>query len=319
MFLLIAQPTYANSSDRTSNINYIQTIETLIAEQRNSKGLLETKLTIDKLIDPNLDVFIAKAEISEMITDIRSMIKPSDTDWDKLNALRTYLYEAGAWNDFKPFSYDMDDPLGQSRESRLLHNYLDTRKGNCVSMPILHAILGQELGLDVSLSTAPLHMFVKYRNAAGETINIEATSGGHPARSVWYEKNLPMLPRAIENRVYMADLTSTESVAVVGHDLASHLHREGDFESSVIVSERLIKAFPNYAPLYLTRGSAYYKLFERDFKSVYPKPEDIPQGQIAVFERYMRQNAISFSRADDLGWADPDILLAERQNQSTGQ
>jgi regulator of sirC expression with transglutaminase-like and TPR domain len=304
---------HAQNNDAYSKNNTLQVIDRLIASQDLDKGLLDIKLTIDKLIDDELDITATRSKIKAMVKDVESMISPEMTGWQKIDALRSYIYEPGEWNDHKPFSYDLDDPQGQSRESRLLHNYLRTRKGNCVSMPVLHAILGQELGLDVTISTAPLHVFVKYTDESGKTINIEATSGGYPAREEWYQKGLPMLPKAIENGMFMAKLTPKQTIAVLGQDVASHLLNTGDYENSILVSEKLIPLFPNYAPLYMTRGSGYYKLIERDFQEKYPDPNDIPKELQPKFKSFMQQNIISFQKADALGWADPDELLEKRK------
>lgn len=299
----------ANSSNAAHKIDYVSTLDDLIINQKKSSSLLDTKLTIDKLIDDDMDMVATRTKIETMVKDLNSMASASMTGYEKLTALRTYIYEAGEWNNEKSFAYDLEDPEGQSRYSRLIHNYLKTGKGNCVSMPILHAILGQEIGLDMTISAAPLHLFVKYTDEAGMTINIEATSGGHPARDVWYQKNLPMLPEAIKNGMFMSKLTPEQSVAVIGHDLARHLVDKGDYENAILVSERLIIAFPNYAPLHMNRGSAYFKLIERDFQSKYPDPNDIPKELHTTFKTYMTQNRISFQKADALGWAHPDELL----------
>jgi len=292
-------------SAMANEVECVTKIETLTHNQVDNDNLLEIKLTIDKLIDDELDVSATRAKIKSMAKDIEAMITPNMTDWQKLDALRTYIYEAGVWNNEEAFSYDLDDPQGVSRESRLIHNYLKTRKGNCVSMPVLHAILGQEIGLDMTLSTAPLHLFVKYSDVSGKTINIEATSGGHPARTEWYQKNLPMLPQAISNGMFMDKLTSEQTIAVLGHDLASHLLRIEDNENAILVSEKLIPLFPNYAPLYMVQGSGYFKLIERDFQKKYPDTTDIPKELYPQFIRYMEQNAISFQKVNELGWVDP--------------
>lgn len=287
---------------------YIAQLDTLIANPTANTDLLEAKLVIDKLIDPSVDVMAIRTEISKMVDDINGMIQANATDWDKVTVLRQYIYESGEWNNFKPFSYDLNDPQGDSRTSRLLHNYLKTRKGNCVSMPILHAILGQKIGLDMKLSTAPLHMFVIYTNEQGQAINIEATSGGHPARDEWYQKNLPMLPAAIKNGMFMKPLTPQETIAVMGHDLANHLTKSGNQEDAILVSEKLISLFPNYAPLYLSRGSAFYKIVETDFKAKYPQEKDIPLDLKPKLQYLLKQNMVSFKIAEELGWRDPDEL-----------
>jgi len=96
----------------------------------------------------------------------------------------------------------MSDPLGQNPTHDLLTSYLASRKGNCVSMPILFVILGERLGLNVTLSTAPLHVLVKYTDAqSGVTYNLEATSGGGFTRDAWYRQNLPMTDVAIANGI----------------------------------------------------------------------------------------------------------------------
>jgi regulator of sirC expression with transglutaminase-like and TPR domain len=309
LLIFVAQsPTYANDPTANDDVDYIAVLDDLIESQRKSPKLLDTKLTIDGLIDKNLGASGTRKKLAAMVDDVNAMIKPVMSGWDKVDSVRTYLYEPGPWNDESVFSYDHSDPQGLSAESRLLHNYLHTRLGNCVSMPVLQAILSQEIGLDMALSTAPLHIFIKYTAESGETINLEATSGGYPARAEWYQKNLPMLPKAIENGMYMSKLSPEQTIAVLGQDLASHLLREGKYSDAITVSDKLIELFPNYAPLHMVKGSAIYGIIKRDFQTQYPDANDIPSNLRPKFGSLMRQNAISFQTAEDLGWTDPDAL-----------
>jgi hypothetical protein len=68
----------------------------------------------------------------------------------------------------------------------MLSTYVRTRKGNCVSMPVLFLIVADRIGLKVRLAAAPLHLFVRYTDAAGADHNLEATSGGHEAPAELY-------------------------------------------------------------------------------------------------------------------------------------
>jgi hypothetical protein len=131
----------------------------------------------------------------------------------KLSALRRVIYESGAWNGGRPFAYDHADPLGQNVRNKLIATYLATRRGNCVSMPVLVLIVGERMGLNLALSTAPLHIFLRHTEESGREINLEATSGAHPARTLWYRQNLPMTDRAIESGLYMRTLSRWEAVA----------------------------------------------------------------------------------------------------------
>src|SRR3546814_13674837 len=81
---------------------------------------------------------------------------------------------------------DWSSDVCSSDLNKLLPTYLASRRGNCVSMPVLHIILAEKLGLNVHLSTAPLHMFVRYTNPQNQRdLSIEPTSGGYPTRDVW--------------------------------------------------------------------------------------------------------------------------------------
>ena len=78
----------------------------------------------------------------------------------------------------RPFTYDLKDPLGQQVRSKMLSTYVRTRKGNCVSMPVLFLIVADRLGLKVRLAAAPLnprdgYALVKKGTAMGEMIQAE--------------------------------------------------------------------------------------------------------------------------------------------------
>jgi hypothetical protein len=95
----------------------------------------------------------------------------------KVRASRRYLYEPSAANDHEAFHYDLTDALGHDTRNKLLSNYLATKKGNCVTMPLLFVILGQRLGIDLTLATAPKYLLVRFNSQEyGQRINLEATS-----------------------------------------------------------------------------------------------------------------------------------------------
>jgi regulator of sirC expression with transglutaminase-like and TPR domain len=130
--------------------------------------LARAKLTIDRLVDPSVDVESALAKLDAMATAIKA---PTDTrakSSEIAQVLRSYLYDAGPWNDQQPFRFDLEgDPLGHKVSGKLLTNYLATKKGNCVSMPTLFVLLAQRLGLEATFAASPEHYFVKYRDETG--------------------------------------------------------------------------------------------------------------------------------------------------------
>jgi hypothetical protein len=69
--------------------------------------------------------------------------------------------------------------LGRILENKLLSNFIETKKGNYVSIPLVFLILGEKMGIDVIVSTAPLHIFVRFKDDLTRDVwNIETTNGG---------------------------------------------------------------------------------------------------------------------------------------------
>jgi regulator of sirC expression with transglutaminase-like and TPR domain len=156
-------------------------IEALFAPGRS---LEEVKLAVDGMVNPEQDASDIAAELDKLSRVLLPMVADAKGDHAKLKVLRQFIYENGPWNENRPFAYDLADPKGRTSENKLLGTYLRTRRGNCISMPILFAILGQRMGLKTTLAVAPFHMFVKFTDEAGKEWNLEPTSGGGYTRDL---------------------------------------------------------------------------------------------------------------------------------------
>lgn len=264
------------------------------------------KLALDAIVDPTTDVDAVGAELDRLSAAARLMIAPDATEADSLSALRTLIYEAGPWNDHRPFAYDHDDPHGRIIRNKLLSNYLTTRRGQCVSMPILFLILADRLGLNVALASAPDHIFLRYVAPDGRTFNLEATSGGHPAREDWYAKNFPMSDRALENGLYMRTLTRRETVALMATTVLEHLRAERRYEELIACCRVVRRYDPRAAVVMVVEGSAYGALIAQDFESRYPVPFLIPEPLRMRFLHLTRLNNSLLDAAAALGWEPPD-------------
>src|SRR3546814_1123946 len=94
----------------------------------------------------------------------------------------------------------------------------------------------EKLGLNVHLSTAPLHMFVRYTNPQNQRdLSIEPTSGGYPTRDVWYRENLPMSDMAVEQGLYLKTLTKRESIAHMATTVMEYLMVKGRYQEAIAV------------------------------------------------------------------------------------
>jgi len=265
--------------------------------------LAAAKLAIDKRIDPSIDVPATLAQIDKMVATIRRMAGPSPTERQKLTAVRDYLYASGSWNDDRPYQYDLNDPLGENIRNKLLPVYLASRRGNCVTMPILFVILAGRLDLPVAVSTAPLHILVKYTDReTGKSFNIETTSGAHVARDAWYREKMPMTDAAIANGVYLAPLSRRETIALMADTLVEYQLATGRYEEAIAVADQILSAYPQFVHALVSRGTAAAHLLEDEYYRRYPTEGEIPVGERAAYLQLININRSSFDRAEALGW-----------------
>lgn len=267
--------------------------------------LAKAKLTIDKMIDPSIDIKANLKRIDSMANDIQMRLLFNASNADKLQALKVYLYMANQWNGYQPYEYDLSDPLGKVISHKLLPSYLVTRKGNCVSMPFLFIILGQRLGIDVTAAVAPDHILVKYKDDTGNQVNLETTSGANPARDVWIRQQTPMTDEAVANGVYLRPLNKKETVALMIETLIEHYMLKGQYEKAIEASDLVLEYSPKAVDAMVHKGAAYARLIKVHFISKYPTPNLIPPEKRPHFEYLERNNQLWYAKAEALGWRQP--------------
>lgn len=263
---------------------------------------LQTTIAFEKLVEPASDAAITEAMIARLVDAARQMAGPNPTDTYKLAAIRKAIYDSGAWNYGRAFSYDLADPLGQQLQNRLLSTYIRTRKGNCVSMPTLFLIVADRMGLNVRLATAPLHMFVRYTDAAGTVSNLEATSGGHAARDQWYREKIAITDRAIQSGAYMRTLSKRESVAELATTVMDVLIEQHRFQDAIGVADAILAVNPRETYVMAKKGTALAGIMQAEFVDKYPNPKLIPANLLPRYRQLAEANEATFKAAEALGW-----------------
>jgi regulator of sirC expression with transglutaminase-like and TPR domain len=266
---------------------------------------LDAATTFDRLMDKASDTAATRATVARLVDAARQMAGPRPSDAYKLAAVRKAMYDAGAWNNDRAFSYDLHDPFGAQVRSKMLSTYVQTRKGNCVSMPTLFLIVADRMGLNVRLAAAPLHLFVRYTDPAGVDHNLEATSGGHKARDEWYRQQLPMTDRSIESGIYMRTLSKRETVAAMASSVMDFLMTERRYQQAVDVADAILAANPRDAYAMVKKGSAMAHLMQTEYHDRYPDPALVPPALVPRYRLLAEGNQKAFSDAEALGWAPP--------------
>lgn len=277
-------------------------VEDLFEQDLTKVDFAEIMVEVERIINPRIDGSAMLAEIDRMASHIQTAISQTAPEWDKVDAIRQYIYEPGYWNDNRAFAYDLDDPYGLVFENRLLSDYLSDRRGNCVTMPFLFIAIGQRLGLDMRPSLAPQHVLVRFTTEDGEDHNIEATNGGLRGDNAHYVNNMPITPEAIANRVFLATLSNEEAVAVIAVVVVEYLLKEERYHDAMAVADILLDHYPNFGYAMVKKGTAAYYLLKANFYDLYPTAKDVPDDQRSYLAYLQRVNQSTFDRAEGLGW-----------------
>lgn len=304
---------------KTVDVTEVKAIRQILKQPEQRIDLARANLSIDKMIDPSIDIQANLRSIETIVTRIRTMAGPNASSTATALAIKRYLYEPGEWNDQRPFQYDLNDPLGTKISNKLLPTYLSSRKGNCVSMPFLFIVLGQRLGIDVTASTAPLHVFVKFKDETGAMYNLETTSGANPARDVWYREQMPMTDKAIASGVYLRPLSKREMVALMATTLLEHFVEQGEFEKAIALSDLILEYYPKSVQAMVTKGSAHYALMNKYYAGKYRSPDEVPDRLKGHFQYLSQNNVQWFAKAEALGWREPKKEDEEKYLQKISQ
>ncbi|MEZ4723824.1 MAG: hypothetical protein R2863_04115 [Candidatus Kapaibacterium sp.] len=144
-------------------------------------------------------------------------------------AVYKWMTKPNELNNFKKCSYNFEDFMGDSSQtSHFVTKLLDTKTGNCVSLPYLYKILVEEMGGEARLSLAPNHVFIKHQKEEGGWTNVELTNGGDFPRDEWIIVNSNISEKALETGIYMKPLNNKETLSLCVFNLAqSYIYKYG--------------------------------------------------------------------------------------------
>jgi hypothetical protein len=255
----------------------VRTLRQLLKQPEENADLATAEVAVEHMIDPSINEKTVMEQLDAWAAKVRARFPQGGATSNdaKFTVLISTLYEPGPWNDFHPFSYDLDDPEGLNISNKLMSRYLASRKGNCVSMPELLVILGQKLGIPLTLAYAPRHTLAKYRRDDGEWVNFEATSHGPKADSS-YVRELGITPKAVASGIYLRPLSRREARLTPVNVLAMFYQMTRPPEQVLPLAELGLEVDPNDIGSLLTKSFAYHRIIEERYAKHYPTPADIP-------------------------------------------
>lgn len=204
-----------------------------------------------------------------------------------------------------PFSYDFNDIWGyQDWTNMFVTKLLDTKKGNCHSLPFLYKILADEIGVKAHISVAPNHFYIKHQNKANGWYNTELTSGMFPVDG-WLMASGYIHLDAIVNKLYMDALNEKQMIALCLIDLAKGYERklgaEANPEFILKCCDTTLKYYPHYINALILKAETMKKIFEilmKKHNALYPSQIFyIPEA-----ENIFNEMTVLYSRIHELGY-----------------
>jgi hypothetical protein len=166
----------------------------------------------------------------------------------------------------EPYSYDFIDIWGNNDWSNMfVIKLLETKKGNCHSLPFLYKIIADELGAKTHIAVAPNHFYIKHQNKRDGWYNTELTSGIFPI-DAWLMASGYIHLDAVVNKLYMEALSEKQMLALNLIDLAKGyekklgVHAKSDF--IVKCCETALKYYPNYINALILKAETKKKSFD---------------------------------------------------------
>ncbi len=185
-----------------------------LAEEEINIGI--ASLVLAKEFYPNMNVDFFLFSFDYMAQRFNEVFGQYDNPDERVRALNTYFYKPGHWNDGITFGYDDDDLHVTKLSNRFINGYIASKKGSCITMPLLYVILGERLGWPIYPVRSAKHFFVRYipeELNLNFDQNIETTNGGSFISNEQYKFGVQIPDKAIENGVYLRTLSKKEYLA----------------------------------------------------------------------------------------------------------
>ena len=294
------------------------TIREILKRSEDQIDIGEAALVLAKEFYPTLNIphflyiFDYMANRFNALLKAEGYYKPED----KIKLLNTYLYQKGWWNDSITFSYDDEDYYrnglqGVSKQSnRFINGYIATKKGSCITMPMLYLIIAERIDLPLYPVLSPKHFFVRYvPNELTEKFqaNIETTNGGSFLSDQTYIDDAGIPKVALKRGTYLRTLSKKEYIATLCAMNGTLLADKGKFKKGKSYLWLALKYHKNLAMAYWNYGIIHLEWAKRQ--------ERVMKSQIiSTLIRYEAMNRnLNRSRLDPLhnrSYSNPVDLFA---------
>jgi regulator of sirC expression with transglutaminase-like and TPR domain len=226
VFLLLASSpaTPADLGTRDNPRSSIQAVSSRLDSVQDFLSLPEKKIDIGlyalvlaKEIYSDIDVAAYSAKIDALADRVRQLAGESQDPDRRVRCLNTVIFLNEKYRGSRDAVFTRDP------QYFYLNRLLDTKLGNCFTMPLLYVAVGQRLGWPMYPVSLPDHYFARYVDPAFHEQKIEATSGGAFVTDERYAKDFMVSKTGRRKGTYLRTMTYREFLgSLVGHMAVRH-------------------------------------------------------------------------------------------------
>ncbi len=222
-------------------------VENLLRQPEDKIDVGIAALTLAKEIYPEIDIPSYSEKIDAMAGQVRRLARGTSDPDQRVRCLNTVILLYGKFQGSR-------DASARESESYYLNRVLDTKQGNCFSMPVLFIAVAQRLGWPVHLVHVPDHSFVRYVDPVLKEQNIETTSNGGYVSDESYARDFKVSQKGRKSGAYLRTLTHRELLGDLVEINAITLGQQGNLSKSIDylkvatkLNPRLVSAWANLA------------------------------------------------------------------------
>jgi tetratricopeptide (TPR) repeat protein len=141
------------------------------------------------------------------------------------------------------------DASGTDADLYLLDRVVERKRGNCLGLTLLYALIGGRLGVPVTGSYVPGHIFVRYEGD-GVRINRETSMKGRELSDAEYRRRFALEP----DRPYLKTLDRGELAGILAKTLGASCACGRKDETAIRYYEEASRLYPDLADIYFNTG-----------------------------------------------------------------
>lgn len=256
--LILRSPPFFRADDEESRFpSKLTSVQDLLTLSEDEIDIGMAALTLAQEIYPDMDVAAHSARIDALAERVRALAQGTPDPDRRVRCLNTVLLL------YEKFQGSRDSSFARKSESYYLNRLLDTKQGNCFSMPVLYIAVAERLGWPVYLVHVPDHCFVRYVDPTFKEQNIETTSNGGYVPDAKYAQDFLVSESGRVRGTYLRALTHRESLGDLVEKNAVTWGQRGRLPKAIDYLNVATKLNPRLVSAWANLASAHKMMAKR--------------------------------------------------------